>query len=205
MRTVEENLLRKGTPVDVEVVEVTSPCFQGLREKDYDFISPVHGDEVDLTDLEDELFLREPICAVVPTGCPLYERDVLNLHDLDGQTVFVSHERSIRHYFTWIEEELARLGVHPNYVAAPYGNWFEFNHMPPRLAGRIGLVHAGMPSISMPQALQKYRAIRFDDDDFRLPVHITWRAKDDSEALRLFVDEFRSVMNATDFSAYWSA
>ncbi len=203
VETTIESLRAKGYVVDIDVQDIVSPCFQALRDGDFDFISPIHGDEVDLTGLVDELFLEEPLVAVVPMGHALAHKGVLSPADLSGNVVLVSHDGGIRHYFDVVEGLLERKGVRARYVNVPYSNWRSFNRSLVSMDGGVCLVHASMARYAMPLTSTGFKTIPFDDEEMRLPIHITWRANDSNPALPLFVEEFKRIAAATDFGMYW--
>lgn len=203
VETVAENLRGQGYVVDMDLVDIVSPCFQALRDGDVDFISPIHGDGVDLAGLEDELFLEEPLAAIVPAEHPLAAKERLLPDDLSGQVVLASRDGAVRHYFDLLEELLASKGVRARYAYVPYTNWSGFTRSLATMEGGIRLVHASMPRFSMPLTSTRFRVLRFDDDEMLLPIHITWRADDPNPALKIFVDEFKATAAEVDFSLYW--
>lgn len=201
--TVVENLRARGLPIEVDVRDVVSPCFEALRGGDLDFISPIHGDEVDLEGLEDELFIEEPMAAIVPAEHPLATKDALCADDLSGNVVLVSHDGGVAHYFALVEALLERKGVKPRYVTTPYSNWGSFSRNASLMEGGIRLVHASMVRYGMPLTSTAFKGMRFVEEDMKLPVHITWRKDDPNPALQLFVSEFKAIAAQTDFGVYW--
>ena len=201
--TVTKSLHDQGVLIDVEVVDVKIPCFQGLRDSEFDIISPVHADDVDLTGLTDRLFVEEPLVAIVPAGNPLASKGLLSPHDLDGNVVLTVHDGAIVHFFHTIETLLTRLDVHPRYVTMPYTDWGSFNRSLANAQGGICLVHASMARWSMPLVSTSFTPIRFDSAAMKIPVYLTWRSNDTNPAVDLFTREFFRITALSDMQMYW--
>lgn len=203
IETVTRSLHAQGVAIDVEVLDVKTPCFDALRNGEFDLISPVHADDVDTTGLVDSLFVEEPLIAIVPVGNPLSSKDVLSPQDLDGNVVLTVHDDAISHFFHTIEVLLERLGVRPRYVTMPYSDWGSFNRGLACTRDGVCLVHASMARWSMPLTSTSFKAIRFNDEAMKIPVYMTWRKDDPNPAVEIFMREFMDTVAKTDLSVYW--
>lgn len=203
VETATRTLHARGVPIDVEVLDVKTPCFQALRDGEFDLISPVHADDVDLEGLTDELFVEEPLVAIVPAGNPLASKDLLSPHDLDGNVVLTVHDEAIVHFFHTIEALLERLDVRPRYVAMPYTDWGSFNRGLACTQGGVCLVHASMARWSMPPISTGFKAVRFDDEAMKIPVYLTWRKDDPNPAAEVFAREMLRLTAQNDMGVYW--
>ena len=201
--TVIGNLQGRGVPIEVEVSEITEPCMQSLREGKYDLTSPVHAADEDMTGLAEELFLEEPLAAIVPANNPLAHKDVLSPSDLTGNVVLVARSPEFIHYTHYVEDLLARKGVCPRYVNIPYTSFADLSRSLSLINGGIFLIHASVARYTIPLTSTSFKALRFDDEDMKLPIYITWRADDENPALRMFVDEFMALSRSIDLCMYW--
>ena len=203
VQTTLSNLQRRHLAVDAEVIEITEPCMQALREGKYDLISPVHADDEDMSGLEERLFLEEPLAAITPTDNPLATKALLSPNDLTGTAVLTVRSPAFRHYTHYIESLLERKGISPQYVSIPYTSFNDLSRNLAALRGGIYLIHASVARYTMPLTTTSFRALRFDDEEMQLPIYLTWRKDDPNPALKYFVNEFMRLSQSIDLSMYW--
>ena len=201
--TVLERFRREGRVIEVDAADVVKPPLEQIRKGEADMGLLVHPKAADLTGLVSVPLVTEPLVAVVHRDHPLAAKDVLDVSDLDGNVVWTIREGGSLQFALEVEETIAALGGHPNFVARPWANGQSSYTAIAFVDSGIHVTFGSVAKFSMPITSTDHKVLRFSDERMATTVSAVWRADDPNPACNLLASAMCDVVNRTDMSAYW--